>query len=379
MKVSLVSPYPVMPATSGDRIRSVQLLDALRGAGVETSLIAYAWAPAPPAPDDISVTYVPGRPWNMAGRAAWRVRLALARRSNPYVICQLAPARMLMAQAIEAADADVIDIQHSFSWVPTRRPTVLTLHNVLTHQLRREGGHGERHLAGIEAMEREAIEGADAVVTFSALDTARATELAAPRGSIVEVPLGYAPTGAGRRRTQRDEVRVVAYVGSFDYGPNLDAAKFLVDQFPSMKERAGVRSLWLIGRDARRYFRQGDGVEVHSDVRDVGDLLEAIDVLVVPLTSGGGVRVKIIEAFALSVPVLCTDLAIEGLDAEDGVHAIVVSRREELVDALATMRSRPVREALAVNAHERWRQRHRPEAMAERMIELYEQVLRERR
>lgn len=374
VRVAVVSPHPVVPATSGDRIRTTQLLKALRAAGVDASVLAHSWGGN--GPDmDVPVKYVPGRPEGRVGWATWRARLALARRANPYAICRMPGASRAMTGAIEGSDADVVDFQHTFAWLPTGRPNVLTVHNVLSHQLGRQGRSSARPLAGLAAMEREALEGAGAVVTLSSLDTERAQALTSTPGDrFFEVPLGYEPTGAGLR-PQRDEMATVAYVGSFDYAPNVEAAAFLVGAWPAMREAGGLRALSLIGRAADRHFSARDGIEVHSDVPDVSVPLAAADVLVVPLASAGGVRVKIIEAFALGLPVLSTEVGIEGLEAEDGVHAVVVPTADDMVEGLRRMRPQGVRQRLAANAYELWRERYSPARMASRMVEVYEAVL----
>jgi glycosyltransferase involved in cell wall biosynthesis len=156
-----------------------------------------------------------------------------------------------------------------------------------------------------------------------------------------------------------------------DYQPNVEAARLLLQHWPDIQAASGLERLLLIGRRAAQKFASEGSVEVLSDVPDIRAALTSADVLIVPLVSGGGVRVKIIEAFALGLPVVSTRLGIEGLGAVDGVHAIVVDGATGLAQGLARIREQPVRQALADNARVLWEERYSPRQAAMQMLDVY--------
>jgi glycosyltransferase involved in cell wall biosynthesis len=370
-RVAIVMPHPADPPTSGDRIRTTQLVDGLRALGADPHVVAYAWADeAVPKP---GWAYVAGRPTGGLGQLVWRGRLAVARRRDPHAIHRMPGQHGRMRAALDQLQPDVVDFQHSHTWFDGRRPTVLTLHNVETDRLGRFGGLTARQRATLAARERAAIEGADATVALSETDAERVRALAAPRALHV-VPLGYDP--GVRLPEPRERLATVAYVGSFDYSPNVEAARLLLAEWPAIRAATGASRLVVVGRQADRHVPEGDGVEVRSDVPDVPAALADADVLVVPLVSGGGVRVKIIEAFALGLPVVSTALGIEGIAAKDGRHAVVVAGPSDLPDAIASLRSAHVRESLAAAARELWEVCYSPRHMAAAMLDVYQSVLR---
>jgi glycosyltransferase involved in cell wall biosynthesis len=66
-------------------------------------------------------------------------------------------------------------------------------------------------------------------------------------------------------------------------------------------------------------------VTVHGEVADADAFMTAHDVLVVPLLSGSGIRIKILEAMALGIPVIATTAGISGIDAQPGEEVIVAN------------------------------------------------------
>ena len=84
-----------------------------------------------------------------------------------------------------------------------------------------------------------------------------------------------------------------------------------------------------MGRDVSPATRKAAAIAVIKNpyagqyVEDLTPLLERAEVFVVPLSSGSGVRVKILDAFTWGIPVVSTTVGVEGLDARDSEHLLV--------------------------------------------------------
>lgn len=373
LRVAIVMPHPSEGASSGDRLRTVQLASRLEGEDVDATIMAYRWG-------NVSTTqhnevFVMGRPTSYLGRCWWRAGLARRRGANPFAIFAGSGTRQAMARAIVEGDFDVVDFQHSFTWFPTARPNIVTFHNVETDTVPKRSPTGRRVIEGLRALEAAAVAGTDRTVVFSDTDAERVLRLA-PFGAakLDIVPLGYEPTLRWSGQEPRPQLQRVGYVGSFDYAPNRQAAENLLAMWPALQRDCGVKELWIIGRQAARYVVPVPGVRIFSDVPAVAPLVADLDALLVPLLAGGGVRVKIIEAFALGVPVLSTAIGIEGLGATHGRHAMIVDSPDDLAGALEEMRPQDVRSDLCRNAFSLWQDRFTPEAMARSMAEVYRNV-----
>src|SRR5262249_9110147 len=100
-------------------------------------------------------------------------------------------------------------------------------------------------------------------------------------------------------------------------------------------------------------------------------------VLAVPLESGGGTRLKILEAFAAGLPVVSTAVGCEGIRARDGEH-LLVTEREALANALVTLlREAQLAGRLAQAARELVRQRYDWGAVGAKACEVVAQVSHE--
>src|SRR5262249_18577619 len=108
------------------------------------------------------------------------------------------------------------------------------------------------------------------------------------------------------------------FVGNMDYYPNIEAAvSFATNIWPQLRSRIRDTRLAIVGANpttAVHTLSRIPGVTVTGTVPDVrpyyGNALAAI----VPLRTGGGTRLKILEAMAASVPVVSTPMGAEGLE-----------------------------------------------------------------
>jgi glycosyltransferase involved in cell wall biosynthesis len=95
------------------------------------------------------------------------------------------------------------------------------------------------------------------------------------------------------------------------------------------------------------------GVSLHGYVADVVPFWTHATVLAVPLLSGGGIRVKILEAMAMGVPVVSTTVGCEGLEVQDGVHLLIADTPKDFARACAAvLQDKELAHKLAQNAHQ---------------------------
>ena len=166
-------------------------------------------------------------------------------------------------------------------------------------------------------MEREWIGRFDMVFVPSEADRQRVIELAP--AACVEIYPNAIPL---REQPSVEEENVIAFSGNWEYHPNLTAVKFFQSRIWPRLRREDPELRWrLIGQNegAIRRFTSGDPrIELTGPLDDPITELAKARLVVVPLLSGSGTRVKILEAWAAGRPVVSTSIGAEGLAAGDG-------------------------------------------------------------
>lgn len=203
---------------------------------------------------------------------------------------------------------------------------------------------------------------ADAVVCVSEGDRLR---LAAD--GVAETLLRYVPHGvdlgafdAASGRDVRSELkwdpatRVLVYHGTFEYPPNLEAVKTCAREVLPRLARRGIRvRLLAIGPHPPAEPIHPD-IHFTGGIESVAGLLKGSDAAVVPLTSGGGTRMKILDYFACGVPVVSTAKGIEGIPAQSGREAFVADDWEAFSDRVAELLADPDRRKRMAAAARAW-------------------------
>jgi len=116
-------------------------------------------------------------------------------------------------------------------------------------------------------------------------------------------------------------------------------------------------------------------VEVLGDVDDIQPHLREASVVAVPLESGGGSRLKILEAFAAGIPVASTAIGSEGLEVSSGEH-VLIAPRDDLANAVVRLlQDRSLGSALALRARELVRRRYDWSSIGRMSSELVGEVI----
>jgi glycosyltransferase involved in cell wall biosynthesis len=275
---------------------------------------------------------------------------------------------------------------------PAGVPTVFTHHEVLRPRPvdwrpgppRRWPGwaFGELDWRRWASFQRQAWGGFDRVQVFSRRDAAAIAELAPEVAARVRVdPFGLVLPPAGD--PARQAAGTMLFVGAFHHPPNRDAALWLAREIlPAVRERYPAARLRIVGSGPPPEVRAlaGPAVEVVADAPTVIPHTEEAAVVMAPVRTGGGMRMKVLQAMAAGKAVVTTPRGTEGYTGFGEEPPLAVGEAaEEIAAATADLLGDDRRRLeLGARAREFAERHHSPEAWAERQTAVYEEAIAER-
>jgi len=155
----------------------------------------------------------------------------------------------------------------------------------------------------------------------------------------------FVPTGIDvTKNIDTSEVEVeypsIFHLGALDWMPNQEAVKWLLDRvWPQLHKQFPDLKFYIAGRRTPKWLlelKEG-GVEVIGEVDNAAQFIKSKAIMPVPLFSGSGMRVKIIEAMMLKKAVVSTSIGIEGIIHKDGEDVLIANTAEEFVDSISLL------------------------------------------
>jgi polysaccharide biosynthesis protein PslH len=135
----------------------------------------------------------------------------------------------------------------------------------------------------------------------------------------------------------------IVTLGTLHYPPNADGIRWFAKEiFPLVRREIPGATLTIIGKnppaDLQSLAAQNPGaIIVTGYVPNLAPYLEKSVLMVVPVRAGGGMRVRILEAFARAMPVVTTTVGLEGIQAEPGEDVLVADTAESFCRAVVQL------------------------------------------
>jgi len=168
------------------------------------------------------------------------------------------------------------------------------------------------------------------------------------------------------------------HIGALDWAPNQEGLIWFLDQcWTKIREKCPEVKFYLAGRNAPDWFERKikrAGVEYLGEINDAYDFINSKAVMVVPLFSGSGMRIKIIEGMSLGKPIVTTDIGTEGIPTSNGENILIANDADQFVDAVVKLvNDRELADNIGKNAIGFIQERFDNLSQAEALIEFYKQ------
>ena len=212
----------------------------------------------------------------------------------------------------------------------------------------------------------------DEVITLSAIDTEKLKKA----GVTVPIHTSLAVVNTSTSELlPTDHWNVLSFVGPECNTPNVEGVKWFLDNvWGSLRKRDDSYRLQIIGRwTDKTIFGLLNGREGVSYLGFVDDLANALKdtIMIVPITIGSGIRMKILEAASMGVPFVTTLVGVEGIPVENGVHCFVADTPKDFLESILKLQDVDLRRQFASNANRLVKEHYTLEALRKNRLGVY--------
>jgi glycosyltransferase involved in cell wall biosynthesis len=169
------------------------------------------------------------------------------------------------------------------------------------------------------------------------------------------------------------------HLGSMDWIPNAEGIQWFIEKvwslvhpkFPDLK-------LFLAGRNMPEKIKKMQivNVEVLGDVSSAIEFINSKAIMIVPLFSGSGIRIKIIEGMALGKAIISTEIGAEGIDYKNEENILIANTPDEFLSAIEKCTSdRNFCDRLGKNARKLIEENYNMPQIIRKLEDFYRQVL----
>lgn len=130
----------------------------------------------------------------------------------------------------------------------------------------------------------------------------------------------------------------VFHIGAMDWQPNIEGLQWFLSQvWPKVHAKHPELKIYLAGRNMQteqwEQYKALNAVLV-GEVENAQEFIQSKGIMIVPLLSGGGMRVKLIEGMALGKTIITTSIGAEGVDCENNKNCIIADNPEAFASAI---------------------------------------------
>lgn len=173
--------------------------------------------------------------------------------------------------------------------------------------------------------------------------------------------------------------KVLSFIGPDNHNPNfVGITWFLENCWGKLKDYDKEYRLKIIGRWSEKHIQEY--TEKYADVSFLGfvpDLESVIKgtIMIVPITIGSGIRMKILEACSKGVPFVSTTVGAEGIPVENGKNCFITDNPSQFIEYIIKLQDSNLQKSFIINAHKMVKKNYSLEALRQNREALYDTLL----
>jgi len=228
----------------------------------------------------------------------------------------------------------------------------------------------------LEKHERNALNLVDVIVPITTQDEERLKYLAGPGKNFHTSTFAMRSSPVPQHGTVQE--KTVFHIGAMDWKPNSDGINWLMEKvWPLVLNQVPEAELHLAGKGMDTTQPPAvPNVFLHGEVESAAAFMAQYKVMAVPLHSGGGIKVKVVEGMFAGKPIVTTPVGAEGIAFTQGVDLHVVSAPGEFAEKLiALLKDDTLARESGMNAQKTAAEHHELIRVTEKLCDFYRTIL----
>jgi len=261
-------------------------------------------------------------------------------------------------------------------------PVCLVEHNIETYQLPETTNIRRNGKKVIRFVERFVCSFSDKIIAITDDDKSRLEKLGINGKKIKIIPHGVDldlfEKSKGIRIKKRYKLKfpTLIFHGVYSYKPNYDAIETIAEKIlPELEKKRIKVKLLAIGDFPPNNIKHSNLIFT-GVVDNLPDYIDAADIAIIPIKAGGGMRIKILEYFAVKKPVISTRKGVEGIPAKNGNEIILAEIENFPRQIMNLIKFKKLREKIAKKAF-KFVQDYDWKKICEKYIKVYEELIHE--
>jgi glycosyltransferase involved in cell wall biosynthesis len=196
---------------------------------------------------------------------------------------------------------------------------------------------------------------------------------------VIDIPFGVNVPVMEAHAAAEDDFPSLFSIGSMNWIPNQEGIRWFLDQvWPDVHAQFPRMKYYLAGREMPLWMKElkRENVMVLGEVDDAPSFMASRSVMIVPLFSGSGIRVKIIEGMAMGKTVISTAIGAEGIRCTNRENILIADTPCEFFEMVSICAGdRSLREKIGQKAKQLVATQYEPTALIKKLVAFYHSLV----
>jgi polysaccharide biosynthesis protein PslH len=300
----------------------------------------------------------------------------------------------LLIRELKATQYDIIQFEGLFVSLylsairkNSKAKLIYRLHNIesqIWHRLAQQKSdpfkksYLKMHAKRIKNYELQQLNNFDAIAVFTEQDKSTLMEYG------TKIPIEILPVGINLDHYHPDfektEFPSLFFLGSLDWLPNREGIEWFLENFKQDLAEGDLRvRFYVAGNDIPERFDDYDvmgKIFIQGEVDDALEFVNSKAIMIVPLLSSGGMRVKIVEGMAMQKCIISTSLGAEGINYKNGKNILIANNVDEFYEAIKLcIADEDYCKSVGINARKLIEEQHDMNKVTERLVGFYQTLV----